>query len=177
METMLHPPKTALELYKILPEGTRCQLINNQIIMSPSPKWKHQDIVAVILTALRNYVSKNSTGKVLSDVDVYFDDENVYRPDIMFIANEQSDILGEDGYIHGAPVLVIEILSPGTSKFDKKEKKNVYERYGVKEYWLIEPATLQCEGFIRVNNIFNSLAVTDKQFTIQLLNLTIELDS
>ncbi len=49
MEAMLHPPKTALELYKILPEGTQCQLINNSIIISPSPKWKHQDIVKIIL--------------------------------------------------------------------------------------------------------------------------------
>ncbi|MEP6512244.1 MAG: hypothetical protein ABJA79_00125 [Parafilimonas sp.] len=58
METMLHPPSTALELYKILPEGTQCELINNQIIMSPSAKWKHQDIVKKIFVALDNYLKK-----------------------------------------------------------------------------------------------------------------------
>ena len=130
METMLHPPKTALELFKILPEGTPCQLINNHIIMSPSPKWKHQDIVATILAAFRNFLVKNNSGKVLSDVDVYLNEENVYRPDVMFIANAQIEILGEDGYIHGAPFIVIEVLSQGTAGYDKKEKKEVYAKTG-----------------------------------------------
>ena len=60
METMLHPPRTALELYKILPEGTRCQLIHNHIIMSPSAKWKHQDLVGCIFLKIGNLFKKES---------------------------------------------------------------------------------------------------------------------
>jgi hypothetical protein len=63
MESMLHPPKTALELFKILPEGTRCQLIDNHIVMSPSPVWKHQDIVKNILLQIEMSVKTTSSGK------------------------------------------------------------------------------------------------------------------
>ncbi len=174
---MLHPPRTALELYKILPEGTQCELINNQIIMSPSAKWKHQDIVKKILVALDNYLKKNPAGIVLSDVDIYLNEANVYRPDIMVITNNQLHILGDDGYIHGAPELVIEVLSQGTHKYDKKEKKEMYAKCGVKEYWLVEPTTLQCEGFVAEDNKFQPLPSSEKKFKIQVLNLSIRLES
>lgn len=177
METMLHPPKTALELFKILPEGTQCQLIHNHIIMSPSPKWKHQDIVATILTAFRNFLVKNKAGKVLSDVDVYLNEENVYRPDVLFIANEQMQILGDDGYVHGAPLLVIEVLSHGTAGYDKKEKKEIYATCGVKEYWLIDQTTLQCTGFKNDNGIFTEISKTQENFTLHSFDLTIQLVS
>jgi Uma2 family endonuclease len=146
MESMLHPPRTALELFKMLPEGTRCQLINDHIIMSPSPMWTHQDIVKNILFQIESSLRKNPSGKILSDVDVYINEKNVYRPDIFFVSNEQIEILGDDGYVHGAPHLVIEVLSRGTSRYDKTEKKEVYGQYGVKEYWLIDLKTKTCTG-------------------------------
>ena len=177
MESMLHPPKTALELFKILPEGTRCQLIDNHIIMSPSPVWKHQDIVKNILLQIEISAQRANSGKVLADVDVYFNDENVYRPDIFFVSKDQMEILGEDGYIHGAPVLVIEVLSPGTSKYDKTKKKAIYALYGVKEYWLVEPSTMQCSGFINENGAFRMFASGDTNFHIELLDLTVDLNS
>lgn len=177
MESMLHPPRTALELFKTLPEGTRCQLIDDHIIMSPSPVWKHQDIVGIIYTTIRSYLSTNPIGKVLGDVDIYINEKNVYRPDIFFIADEQMDILGDDGYVHGAPHLVIEVLSPGTSKYDKTKKKEVYAAYGVKEYWLIDPQTLQCTGFVNEGTSFKGLSSSLGSFTIALLSITVTLQS
>jgi Uma2 family endonuclease len=175
MESMLHPPRTALELFKMLPEGTRCQLINDHIIMSPSPKWTQQDIVKNILFQIENFIRKNSPGKVLSDVDVYINETNVYRPDIFFVSNEQMDILGDDGYVHGAPDLVIEVLSKGTEKYDTTEKKEICAQYGVKEYWLIHPKTKQCTGYVNENNIFKPLPVSQNSFHIQLLDVTVSL--
>jgi len=177
MESMLHPPKRPLELFKMLPEGPRCQLIDNHIVMSPSPVWRHQDIVRLILTTISNHLIKKPVGKVLADVDVYINDENVYRPDIFFVSNNQMEILGEDGYIHGAPELVIEVLSPGTSKYDKTKKKATYALYGVKEYWFVEPSTMQCSGFINENGSFRMFASGDTSFHIELLDLTVDLNS
>ncbi|MFT4154013.1 Uma2 family endonuclease [Parafilimonas sp.] len=177
MESMLHPPRTALELFKILPEGTRCQLIEDHIIMSPSPIWKHQDIVKIILFRIESYLRKNPIGKVLSDVDIYINEKNVYRPDIFFVADEQMDILGDDGYVHGAPHLVIEVLSPRASRYDKTKKKEIYAQYGVKEYWLIDPQTLQCTGFINESNSFTPLPSSQGAFMISLLDLMVHLKS
>ena len=175
MESMLHPPRTALELFKILPEGTRCQLINDHIIMSPSPLWTHQDVVRIILIAISKHLDINPLGKVLSDVDIYINENNVYRPDVFFVSNEQIDILGDDGYVHGAPDLVIEVLSKGTDKYDKTEKKEIYAQSGVKEYWLIHPKTKQCTGYINEHNRFKPLRASENNFYIQLLDLEIHL--
>lgn len=175
MESMLHPPRTALELFKILPEGTRCQLIDDHIIMSPSPIWKHQDIVRTILTSISNYLNANPIGKVLGDVDIYINEKNVYRPDIFFVAEEQMDILGDDGYIHGVPYLVIEVLSPGTPTYDKTKKKEIYAAYGVKEYWLVDPQTLQCTGFVNEGTSFKALSSSQGSFTIALLGIMVNL--
>jgi Uma2 family endonuclease len=127
MESMLHPPGTALELFKILPEGTRCQLIDDHIIVSPSPVWKHQDVVKDILFQIESFLGKNAIGKVLGDVDIYINEKNVYRPDVFFVSNEQMDILEEDGYIHGSPNLVIEVLSPAPTGMIKQKRK-IYTR-------------------------------------------------
>jgi len=145
--------------------------------MSPSPIWKHQDIVKIILFRIESYLREDPVGKVLSDVDIYINEKNVYCPDIFFVAEEQMDILGDDGYVHGAPHLVIEVLSPGTSKYDKTKKKEIYAAYGVKEYWLIDPQTLQCTGFVNEGTSFKGLSSSQGSFTIALLGIPVNLQS
>lgn len=81
------PSKTLLEVYESLPEGTLAELVNNQLVMEPAPDFYHQDIVTEIATQLRNTAVANAMGKVVvSPVDVYFDNGNVFQPDIIFIA-------------------------------------------------------------------------------------------
>lgn len=175
MESMLHPPRTALELFKILPEGTRCQLIDGHIIMSPSPVLTHQKAVIIITTAIKNHLDIYKSGEVYSDVDIYINETNVYRPDIFYISNEQMHIIGEDDYVHGAPDLVIEVLSKGTAQYDKTKKKAICEQYGVKECWMVNPKTKQCTGYTNENNVFKPLPLSQNIFYIQLLDLTINL--
>ncbi len=125
------PPRTMLEVFKGLPEGTLAQLINNQIYMSPAPNTNHQIILAEIFNGLYNHVRIKKLGNVLvSPFDVFLNTKNVYQPDIIFISNENINGLKENGF-HGAPDLIIEILSPASMTFDKDFKKNEYEKSGV----------------------------------------------
>jgi len=145
--TVLNPPRTMFEVFKSLPEGTLCQLINNNLVMSPTPTDPHQKILMDISAQLFFYVSKNQLGEVrVAPYDVYFNRKNVYQPDIVFVAKENINKIKEDG-LHGAPDLVIEILSPRTAKYDLEDKKDVYERYGVKEYWAVDPVSKQIYFF------------------------------
>ena len=145
--TVLNPPRTMFEVFKSLPEGTLCQLINNNLVMSPAPTDPHQKILRDISAQLFFYVSKNQLGEVrVAPYDVYFNRKNVYQPDIVFVAKENINKIKEDG-LHGAPDLVIEILSPRTAKYDLEDKKDVYERYGVKEYWAVDPVSKQIYFF------------------------------
>lgn len=139
-------PKTALD-YQRLPEGAPLQLIDGEFIMSPSPRFHHQEISARLLTALRNYVEPKQLGKaVAAPADVYLMENDVYQPDILFVARNRLDLIKDDG-VHGAPDFVIEILSPATAYYDEHRKKDIYQQSGVRELWIIDPFTASVEAF------------------------------
>ena len=141
------PPRTILEVYRMLPEGTRAEVINGTLFMSPAPLLNHQRIIVELTSAINDFVKKNNLGELfVSPVDVYLNQKNAFQPDIVFVSKRKSKILKEDG-IYGAPDLVIEVLSPGTSKSDLTKKKAVYEKEGVAEYWAVDPQTKLAIGF------------------------------
>ena len=123
-----------------------CQLINNQLVMSPAPTSQHQRVSRNIFRQLDKHVESNKLGEVFyAPVDVYLDEKNVYQPDILFISNERMEILQDK--VKGAPDLIVEILSPKTGKLDKTNKKDVYEQAGVKEYWIVDPNSKEVIGY------------------------------
>ena len=139
--------KYTYEDYLKLPEGAPYQLINGELVMSPSPTTYHQIIANNISTLLTQYVRKNKLGTILfSPIDVYFEKHETYQPDIIFVSKERKEIIGEKK-IEGAPDLVIEILSESNAYYDLKHKKNIYEKYGVKEYWIVDPIEKSVEVF------------------------------
>ncbi|HLC15383.1 MAG TPA: Uma2 family endonuclease [Thermodesulfovibrionia bacterium] len=129
--------KHTIEDYQRLAEGAPYQLIDGELIMSPAPKPKHQRILMRIIEKLIP-LSKGRGDLFVAPVDVYFDDEDAFQPDIIFISNQKKHIIKDDG-IYGAPDLVIEILSKSTAYYDLNKKFKVYEKYGVNEYWIIDP--------------------------------------
>jgi Uma2 family endonuclease len=146
-DVMIRPPRTMLEVFESLPEGTLVQLIENNLVMSPSPKDLHQEILEELTFQLTTHVRRKKLGKVrFAPYDVYLDQKNAFQPDLIFISNENLYKIQENG-LYGAPDLVIEVLSPGTAKYDKGKKKTVYERCGVKEYWIVDPATKAVSGY------------------------------
>lgn len=123
--------------YKLLPEGAPYQLIEGELIMTPTPNPRHQIILGNIVEKLRQF-AKDKAIVLFSPIDVYLDDENAFQPDSILIFNERKEIIKNDG-IYGPPDLVIEILSPSTASYDLREKFRVYDRSGVKEYWIVDP--------------------------------------
>jgi Uma2 family endonuclease len=166
------PPRTTMEVFKMLPEGTRCELIDKTLYMSPAPSMSHQGLVSTLAGLFFIYQNQTKTGRYyVSPVDVYLNDKNVYQPDLVFILNENLDIIKEDG-IHGAPDLVIEVLSKGTKDFDLGKKKKVYEKAGVKEYWVLDNKTKISLGFQLVGKKFEEFKKEKNQFTSALLRHT-----
>lgn len=132
--------KYTVEDYVLLEEGEPFQLIENDLIMSPSPSLIHQLILGEFYDELKGFnKSQNLNGLVvLSPIDIFFDNDNVFQPDILFIsAGRIKEIVHER--ISGAPDLVIEILSPSNAYYDLRQKMGVYEKYGVKEYIIVDP--------------------------------------
>lgn len=159
-------PENLLEVYKLLPEGTPIQLINNRFYMSPAPLFKHFETVDSIVEALKEEVKKKGSGKVIfAPVDVYLGSKNAFQPDIMFIYKDNYSIIKEDG-IHGAPDIVIEVLSPGNKNDDLIKKKEVYESFGVKEYFIVEPFDKAVITYYFKNGVFEE----QKKYTAKLVS-------
>jgi Uncharacterized protein conserved in cyanobacteria len=128
--------KKTIKDYMELPEGTPYQLIEGELIMSPAPGYSHQNTLGNLFIILRTRLKNAQV--ILSPIDVYLDEENAYQPDIVVVLKDSKARVEEKG-IFGAPDVVVEILSPSTAYYDLTEKKDVYERVGVKEYWIVDP--------------------------------------
>ena len=137
-----------VEDYRATPEGTRYQLIEGELyLMSPSPKFTHQAIAWNLVGIFSRYLERHPVGRAFfAPFDVFLSDNDVVQPDVFFVAKEGMKLVQDDG-VHGAPDLVIEILSPSTAQLDKKTKRRVYARAGVKEMWLVDPSLLQIQRY------------------------------
>ena len=140
---MLQPKHIKLTVrgYMGIPEADdkRYELIDGELILAPSPVTQHHRISRNLRRALDEFVEPQSLGELFyAPMDVVLSDHDVFQPDILFISNNRLHIIG-DRNIQGAPDLVIEILSPSTETRDRDIKLEQYLRFGVREYWLIDP--------------------------------------
>lgn len=173
MISTLHPPRTMLEVWESLPEGTLCQLVNNNLVMSPAPLNVHQVVVGDIFVELSLVVKKKKSGQLrIAPFDVHFSKKNIFQPDIIYIANENLDKIEDKGLV-GVPDIVIEILSPGTAHIDMGAKRDVYEQYGVKEYFIVEPTTKFVTALMLQGKEFTEMENSTGSFTSTVLNTTI----
>jgi Uma2 family endonuclease len=119
-------------------DGRRHELIDGEHVVTPSPVRRHQELVVRLTAAMEVYLRGRPIGHVfVAPFDVILSDLDVVEPDLLYISNERSEILRD--WVHGAPDLVVEILSPGTRKVDEITKRRLYDRVGVKEYWIVDP--------------------------------------
>jgi Uma2 family endonuclease len=105
--------------------------------MTPAPATKHQSILTKLVSRIDAFLAGKTCKPFIAPTDVVFDDYNVVQPDLLVVC-DRSKIT--DANIKGTPDLVVEILSPSTSRKDRREKKALYERFGVREYLVIDPA-------------------------------------
>lgn len=126
-------------------ENPREELLNGKIHIMSSPSLNHNQIVGNIYVAFRNYLQGKPCKTFIDGVDVFLTENDRVIPDTIIVCRR--DIIQIDG-IHGAPDLVVEVLSPSTAKNDKGYKKNLYEKSGVKEYWIVDPVTQSIEAYL-----------------------------
>jgi len=132
-------------------EFCRYELIGGEIIVSTAPRYIHQLLSMRIAVQFSKYLENNPIGEILTTPGLIFSEFDGVIPDLIFITHERRDeILNEDdGKFHGAPELVIEILSPGrvNARRDLQIKRELYEIYGVPEYWAVKPQEKEIEVF------------------------------
>lgn len=132
--------KTYTDYVRTTPEGWGFELFDGNIRdMAPAPYTKHQRAAGILFTTISALAEKKNLGVVyIAPTDVYFDEHNCVQPDILFISKERKHIITEKN-IQSAPDWIIEIVSPHHRQHDTVEKKELYECFGVKEFWLVFP--------------------------------------
>ena len=149
--TTVRPKEWTYEEFMALPEGgpLRYEIIDGELTMTPAPNTRHQEISGNLFAMIHLFLSRNPLGKVFSapyDVILSHDPLRAVEPDLVVVSRERLSSIGEKN-IEGAPDLLVEILSEGTEKRDRREKFSLYERSGVSEYWIVDPESQTVQVF------------------------------
>jgi Uma2 family endonuclease len=141
MATRIGPILTVADLEVMPNDGNRYELIEGELLGSHASILTHQRISGNIFLAISRYIDEHPIGEVVATPGVIFDDFSSVIPDIIFMSNERRAEIASGERLTGAPELVIEILSPGAENIrrDRDTKRQVYGKYGVREYWIVDP--------------------------------------
>lgn len=152
-------------------EFSRYELIGGEIIVSTAPRFIHQLLTTRIIVQFSKYLEKNPIGEILTTPGLIFSEYDGVIPDLVFITHERIDeILNKkDGKFHGAPEIVIEILSPGrvNARRDLQIKRELYEIFQVPEYWVVNPFEKQIVVFRYGAEGLKQAKIHDKNETLE----------
>jgi len=160
--TNTYKKKLTYSDYAAKDDGKRYELINGVLKMSPAPSMFHNRSNIKLVNLLYFYVENNYLGWVFdSPADVILDKFNTVQPDILFISKDNKYKIKRNG-VCGAPDLVVEIISPSSIDYDRTIKKDIYEKFGVKEYWLIDIDNKTIEVYENIDGIFTLYSCADE---------------
>lgn len=133
-------PWTEAEFYAardLAPAGERWELVEGELLVTPSPHWTHQDVVGQLFLRLEPYVRAQQLGKVfVAPLDVKLEPGLVLQPDLLVVPEgelrRRSDVVTR-------LLLAIEVTSPASARFDRVKKRPVFQRTRVPEYWIVDP--------------------------------------
>jgi len=147
-------------------EGEYFSVIGGERLMSPSPNRWHQTVLINLAVHLRNHVKQNRLGAALiAPLDVFFSEHEFVQPDFLFVANEHANRLTDNG-VSGPPDLVVEIVSPGSVRADRVTKRNLYAKYGVREYWIVSPTERTVEVLALKGNDYGLAGLYEEAETV-----------
>lgn len=176
----IEPLISIYDLESLPDDGNIYELFEGELSVAKAPSLKHQEIIGNFTTILNGYLWQNPIGKIWITPGVIFDEYNSAIPDLVFIAKERIPQIASGIHVVGAPDLVIEIMSPGSENVRRDEvvKRQTYARFGVKEYWIVEPLVEVVEitrlkenipasvGTFRNTNEISSPLLPDLSFTV-----------
>ncbi|MBI4622187.1 MAG: Uma2 family endonuclease [Verrucomicrobia bacterium] len=146
------------EMAAELPETNQpTELWDGEIIMSAAPRPQHQTIVFNVAEALKGYVKPRRLGRVfVSPIDVVFSGRKAVQPDVVYVPTAKANII--QNCIRGVPDLLVEVISEGTWRRDRVDKKALYEQSGVAEYWIVDPDSRLIEVFVLAEGTYRQHA-------------------
>jgi Uma2 family endonuclease len=145
---------TSADLLLMPDDGKRYEVIDGELYVSKQPNWHHQYACTQLLWALQDWNRNTGLGRANGAPGLIFAEDDNVAPDIVWVSNERLPLIfGEDGKLHDAPELIVEVLSPGSSnqRYDRETKLKLYSRRGVQEYWIVNWEQQRVEIYRREN--------------------------
>lgn len=151
------------EEYCQLDDDRRYEIIDGELLMAPAPDTWHQDWSRDLFRIVDAHVQKYKLGKVFfAPLDVVLDPENTVQPDLVFVATANLGMI-KRAAILGVPDLLVEIISPSSVRRDRYDKKQLYARFGVKEYWIADPANRALEILVLAEGHYELHCVAEEK--------------
>ncbi len=140
MITERPPVRFTYEDYRLIPEdGKRHEIIDGDEYVAPAPNTRHQRLVGRLFFQLTAHLAQHPLGEVfIAPIDVILSDTDVVQPDVLFLRTDRLALV-EKHAVTGPPDLIVEVLSEGNRRHDEVRKRKLYERFGVEEYWIVDP--------------------------------------
>ncbi|MCI0488118.1 MAG: Uma2 family endonuclease [Blastocatellia bacterium] len=150
MSTQIEPLLTIADLDAMPDDGNLYELIEGELFVSRAPGLTHQTVSGNLFVSIKNYLAENPIGQVWTTPGVIFSEFSGVIPDLVFVSNWRRKEIASGERITGAPDLVIEIVSPGAEneRRDRVAKRQIYGKYRVKEYWVVNPENRTIEVFL-----------------------------
>ena len=133
------------DLVNMPDDGRRYELYRGELVLVPSPLLGHQVVVGAILRILDDYARATGGRALVAPLDIVFDEFDVVQPDALFFRAERRHLLQPHVVTRHAPDIAVEVLSPSTASTDRGRKMRTFARYGVPEYWIVDPSLERIE--------------------------------
>jgi Uma2 family endonuclease len=133
-------------------EWKRYEIIDGELFVTIAPHWRHQGSVGHICLELQIWSHSSGLGETRQTPGIIFTDTDNVIPDVVWISNERlAQLLDDEGHLRGAPEMIVEVLSPGTTneRRDREAKLKLYSSTGVQEYWIANWQLQQLEVYRR----------------------------
>jgi Uma2 family endonuclease len=152
-----HPDlKFTYDDYLLFPDdGKRHEVIDGEHYVTPTPNIRHQEIAGRLHFLVTAWLHEHPVGRIFfAPLAVIFSRIDVVEPDLLYVSNDRAAELLAGTHVTGAPDLVIEIGSPRTRKRDETIKRRLYERFPVREYWVVDPDIEVVRVYRRAGDVF-----------------------
>jgi Uma2 family endonuclease len=156
------------DLLKMPEDNLRREIVDGELIESPSPFADHQRVLRKLVSIMDNFLRANPVGEVFfAPLDTILAQEQVLQPDLLYVSNERASIVSR--WVFGAPDLAVEILSETSRRRDEVRKRELYEQFGVQEYWIVDPEADHVTVYRLANGRYGDGAVIRETLTTPLL--------
>ncbi len=161
MSSHIEPIVTVDDLAAVPEDGNRYEVIEGELFVSRAPGFVHQIIITNVIASIKAYLDHNPIGVVVTTPGIIFSHIDGVIPDLVYVSHERRELILENERLRAAPELIVEIVSPGVEneRRDRIVKRQLYGKYAVREYWIIDPQVRSVEVYVLRNDYLHLVTV------------------